>query len=534
MSNFQNYQSQNQDQYIFKENNSLNQCKYNDDDDIKKTDYKEIAKKQNTPEYDLEKGLSISVKTLQKHFQFNSKQEQQIPIMVSVKTLEQTMEQSEKQNIQNNSIENRPNIDLVCVIDNSGSMQGQKLENVKKALLFLLDFMKENDRLCLILFNSYGQRLCRLMTTNQQNKNEFQKIINQLFSNGGTDINSGMEIAFKVLKERKNQNPVSSIFLLSDGQDSSAEQKVQSSLQKHLPDEILTIHSFGFGSDHDPELMNKICAMKDGNFYYVEKIDQIDEFFVDALGGLFSVVAQDIKIDVNINIEDQNFNKYLKNCRVNKTYGDMWQCQKQNQNLTIKANQLISGVSKDYVFELTIPHQDVQKIEDFERNVELIKVQIQAIPINSEYTTSVVKNANLVLTLFTEFEKIAEDSEFHDDVEFNYLRVKAAEAMDLAIQEADLQRYDQGQLILQSMIKKIEFSCPQNKQKLQKIVEDLEECKIKAKPQVYEEIGKCQMMMKKNINYKQQSRAVEQMDINQNKLQQQMNYNIKIMKTAKK
>jgi hypothetical protein len=37
--------------------------------------------------------------------------------------------------------------------------------------------------------------------------------------------------------------------------------------------------------------MNEICKFKDGNFYYVENIDTVDEMFIDALGGLFSVVA---------------------------------------------------------------------------------------------------------------------------------------------------------------------------------------------------------------------------------------------------
>jgi len=51
-------------------------------------------------------------------------------------------------------------------------------------------------------------------------------------------------------------------------------------------------------------MMNSICELKGGSFYYVEKIDQIDEFFVDALGGLFSVVAQEVEIDVNLNLSD--------------------------------------------------------------------------------------------------------------------------------------------------------------------------------------------------------------------------------------
>ena len=34
-------------------------------------------------------------------------------------------------------------------------------------------------------------------------------------------------------------------------------------------EETLTIHSFGFGDDHDPVLMDDIAKLNDGNFYYV-------------------------------------------------------------------------------------------------------------------------------------------------------------------------------------------------------------------------------------------------------------------------
>jgi hypothetical protein len=54
---------------------------------------------------------------------------------------------------------------------------------------------------------------------------------------------------------------------------------------------VYTISSFGYGNDHDPELMNNISKLKDGKFYFVEKLDKVDEMFIDAIGGLFSVVA---------------------------------------------------------------------------------------------------------------------------------------------------------------------------------------------------------------------------------------------------
>jgi hypothetical protein len=44
--------------------------------------------------------------------------------------------------------------------------------------------------------------------------------------------------------------------------------------------------------------MTGISNLKDGNFYFIQKLDTLDECFVDALGGLVSVVAEKITISV--------------------------------------------------------------------------------------------------------------------------------------------------------------------------------------------------------------------------------------------
>lgn len=62
-----------------------------------------------------------------------------------------------------------------------------------------------------------------------------------------------------------------------------------------------TIHTFGFGNDHDSELLGKIAKLKGGNFYFVEEIEKVSECFVNALGGLLSIVGQNAILKV-INI----------------------------------------------------------------------------------------------------------------------------------------------------------------------------------------------------------------------------------------
>jgi len=57
-----------------------------------------------------------------------------------------------------------------------------------------------------------------------------------------------------------------------------------------------TINTFGFGADHDATLLKKIADHGQGMYYYIDSTKAIAEAFADCLGGLLSVVAQDIRV----------------------------------------------------------------------------------------------------------------------------------------------------------------------------------------------------------------------------------------------
>lgn len=55
-----------------------------------------------------------------------------------------------------------------------------------------------------------------------RNKLSVKQFVSEITAKGGTDIDLGMKEAFSFVKSRKNQNPVTSVFLLSDGLDNRA------------------------------------------------------------------------------------------------------------------------------------------------------------------------------------------------------------------------------------------------------------------------------------------------------------------------
>ena len=108
---------------------------------------------------------------------------------------------------------------------------------------------------------------------------------------GTTEIGLAMQHALSVLKSRRSRNEVSSIFFLSDGLNNEAYKEVPPLIEQINVEGNYTINTFGFGNDHDPDLMTHIAGLGDGNFYFIEKYDQIDEAFVDCLGGLMTTIA---------------------------------------------------------------------------------------------------------------------------------------------------------------------------------------------------------------------------------------------------
>jgi hypothetical protein len=80
-----------------------------------------------------------------------------------------------------------------------------------------------------------------------------------LSAGGGTSVSAGLSMALRVLRERRQCNPVSAVLLLSDGQDAGGAE-VCGPVAAALGTAGATVHTWGFGDDHDPLLMSALAG----------------------------------------------------------------------------------------------------------------------------------------------------------------------------------------------------------------------------------------------------------------------------------
>ncbi|KAI3839932.1 hypothetical protein MKW92_016096 [Papaver armeniacum] len=194
----------------------------------------------------------------------------------------------------NSDVTCRAPIDLVTVLDISGSMTGTKIKLLKRAMGFVIENLGPSDRLSVISFSSDARRLFPLLLMTDSGKQYALQAVNSLVAGGGTNIVEGLKKGTKVIEDRGQKNPVYSIMLLSDGQDSyTKEINVKEISRLQIP-----VHTFGFGADHDPVMLHSIAEGSKGTFSFIEAEGLIQDAFAQCIGGLLSVVVQDLQVHI--------------------------------------------------------------------------------------------------------------------------------------------------------------------------------------------------------------------------------------------
>jgi len=283
----------------------------------------------------------------------------------------------------------RAPVDLVTVLDISGSMAGTKLALLKRAMGFVIQNLGSNDRLSVIAFSSTARRLFPLRRMSDAGRQQALQAVNSLVANGGTNIAEGLRKGAKIMEDRRDKKPVASIILLSDGQDTytvsgSGNNQPQPNYKLLLPLSIhggnntgfqIPVHAFGFGADHDASSMHSISETSGGTFSFIETEAVIQDAFAQCIGGLLSVVVQELQVGV----ECVHTKTHLVSLKAGSYPSRMMA---DGRNGFIDVGDLYADEERDFLVSVNVP------AESSSSETSLIKVRcIFKDPLTKEVTT---------------------------------------------------------------------------------------------------------------------------------------------------
>ena len=165
-------------------------------------------------------------------------------------------------------------LSMVVVLDTSGSMSGEKIDQAKDAVTRLVRDMSPNDEIALVRYSDEAETIQELARVADVREDLVTRVKN-LQAGGGTAIPRGLSRGLTQLASVKSGR-VRRVVLVSDGLDSTrveAERLASDSAERGV-----TISSLGIGLDFDEAYMGGVARAGHGNFGFVKDAGALATF----------------------------------------------------------------------------------------------------------------------------------------------------------------------------------------------------------------------------------------------------------------
>ena len=192
--------------------------------------------------------------------------------------------------------------DVLLVLDVSGSMRGEKIDQAKEALSFVLDNLNDEDRFNIIAFSTSTRSYARDLVSADE-RGEARDFVARLDANGSTDINRAL---LEALSMTDGDRPAIVIFL-TDGLPTVGEVEIERIIDNvgQAAPENARIFPFGVGYDVNTALLDTIAVNHRGASGYVRPEEAINEKVSTFYAKVSTPLLSDIEIDFGgIDVED--------------------------------------------------------------------------------------------------------------------------------------------------------------------------------------------------------------------------------------
>jgi Ca-activated chloride channel family protein len=189
-------------------------------------------------------------------------------------------------------------INLCIVIDRSGSMAGEKLEQAKKSCVDIYESLNSNDRLTVLAFDDEVLSVVNPQTPPHLIKER----IMALSSRGMTNLSKGWYLGLLELQTYTTDKHINRLILLSDGQANSGEQKpsILGEESSRARNEMeITTSTIGIGTDFQEDILAALAHESGGRFWFIGEVG-IEDIIKEEFSGALSVFLERPRIEITL------------------------------------------------------------------------------------------------------------------------------------------------------------------------------------------------------------------------------------------
>jgi Ca-activated chloride channel family protein len=197
--------------------------------------------------------------------------------------------------------EERPDANLVFVIDTSGSMEREdRLSLVKRSLELLVANLRPSDTVGIVEYGSQARVV--LPPTPVGEEGEILRAIWELRPNGSTNAAEGLRLGYRMVDAAFREGGINRVILCSDGVANTGPATGAEGILELISAETeqgIDLVTLGFGmGNYNDILMEQLADQGDGFYAYVDTIDEAGRVLVESLTGTLVTVARDARVQV--------------------------------------------------------------------------------------------------------------------------------------------------------------------------------------------------------------------------------------------
>lgn len=188
-----------------------------------------------------------------------------------------------------------PPVNVCLVIDRSTSMQGERLDQVRRATVPLIEQWREGDVFSVVTFSDRAE----VVVPAQRNpdKGMARAKISAIYASGGTEIMQGLVAGLGELNRYLNPLAVNHLILLTDGRTYGDEADCLSLASLAAVDGI-NIHGLGIGNEWNDVFLDDLAGRTGGSTAFINSPRVLHQFFQDHLSGLSGTFAERVRLQV--------------------------------------------------------------------------------------------------------------------------------------------------------------------------------------------------------------------------------------------
>ena len=199
----------------------------------------------------------------------------------------------------------RKPLNLTFVIDVSGSMEEQgRLEMVKQSLTMLVDRLRPVDTVAIVAYTT--DAWVELNPTSGANRTAILNAIYSLQPLNTTNVEAGLRLGYQLAAQIYRADATNRVILCSDGVANVGNTDPSAILEfvHGYTDEGITLTSVGVGmGNFNDVLLEQLADKGDGNYTYVDNLQEAQRALVDNMVSTLQVIALDAKVQVDFNSE---------------------------------------------------------------------------------------------------------------------------------------------------------------------------------------------------------------------------------------